>query len=221
MWGAAPHPARVGIYMRGFTPRPNHEEIYMDIYGASPMPQSRRWYGHRPYPDRGGINPTSRSYFGKKNPKDPKKPNYIGFRLSSIDSEQGCRRQPCFLFGADSTAPQPPRRPDAPRARRATPHPPSFAPPFLPRSLCAPHICTARARTAPCPRRAPPTHPYHSPASPRVPVAHPAALTHLPAVPIAPAAHTPPCSLVHPAHRPHLNSLVHPTKVLKLRTFSF
>ena len=25
------------------------------------------------------------------------------------------------------------------------PHPPSFAPPFLPRSLCAPHICTARA----------------------------------------------------------------------------
>ncbi len=156
--------------MRGFTPRPNHEEIYMDIYGASPMPQSRRWYGHRPYPDRGGINPTSRSYFGKKNPKDPKKPNCIGFRLSSIDSEQGCRRQPCFLFGADSTAP------------------------------------------APTPR---------APASPRVPVAHPAALTHLPAVPIAPAAHTPPCPLVHPAHRPHLNSLVHPTKVLKLRTFSF
>ena len=28
------------------------------------------------------------------------------------------------------------------------PHPPSFAPPFLPRSLCAPHICTARARRA-------------------------------------------------------------------------
>ena len=90
-----------------------------------------------------------------------------------------------------------------------------------PRSLCVPRICTARARTAPCPRRAPPTHPYHSPASPRVPVAHPAALTHLPAVPIAPAAHTPPCPLVHPAHCPHLNSLVHPTKVLKLRTFSF
>ena len=90
-----------------------------------------------------------------------------------------------------------------------------------PRSLCVPRICTARARTAPFPRRAPPTHPYHSPASPRVPVAHPAALTHLPAVPIAPAAHTPPCPLVHPAHRPHLNSLVHPTKVLKLRTFSF
>ena len=90
----------------------------------------------------------------------------------------------------------------------------------------APSTLTARAvpshaRTAPCPRRAPPTHPYHSPASPRVPVAHPAALTHLPAVPIAPAAHTPPCPLVHPAHRPHLNSLVHPTKVLKLRTFSF
>ena len=28
------------------------------------------------------------------------------------------------------------------------PHPPSFAPPFLQRSLCAPHICTARARRA-------------------------------------------------------------------------
>ena len=53
-------------------------------------------WGFAPCPNRGGINPTSRSYFGKKNPKDPKKPNWIGFRLSSIDSEQGCRRQPCF-----------------------------------------------------------------------------------------------------------------------------
>ena len=88
-------------------------------------------------------------------------------------------------------------------------------------STLAARAVPSHALAAPCPRRAPPPHPYHSPASPRVPVAHPAALTHLPAVPIAPAAHTPPCPLVHPAHRPHLNSLVHPTKVLKLRTFSF
>ena len=54
-----------------------------------------------PCPNRGGINPTSRSYFGKKNPKSPKKPNRIRYRLSSIDSEQGCRRQPCYLFSAN------------------------------------------------------------------------------------------------------------------------
>ena len=35
-------------------------------------------------------------FFGKKLPKNPKKPNCIGFRLSSIDSEQGCLWQPCF-----------------------------------------------------------------------------------------------------------------------------
>ena len=47
--------------------------------------------GFTPAPDLG-------FFFGKKNPKDPKKPDWIGFRLSSIDSEQGCRRQPCFMF---------------------------------------------------------------------------------------------------------------------------
>ena len=49
--------------------------------------------------------------FLPKSPRDPKKPNCIGFRLSSVDSEQGCRRQPCFMFGAHSAAPQPPRCP--------------------------------------------------------------------------------------------------------------
>ena len=78
-------------------------------------------WGFAPCPNRGGINPTSRSYFGKKNPKDPKKPNCIGFRLSSIDSEQGCRRQPCFMFGAHSAAPQPPR---CPTRLPFVPHPP-------------------------------------------------------------------------------------------------
>ena len=36
-------------------------------------------------------------FFGKKIPKNPKKPNRIRYRLSSIDSEQGCRRQPCYF----------------------------------------------------------------------------------------------------------------------------
>ena len=46
--------------------------------------------GFTPHPDLG-------SFFGKKLPKNPKKPNCIGFKLSNKDSEQGCRRQPCFL----------------------------------------------------------------------------------------------------------------------------
>ena len=109
-----------------------------------------------------------------------------------------------------------------PRYRAHCPRRPALSPctaraPVRPRSptftvRTRPALTVLHRMTAPMP---------HSPASPRVPVAHPAALTHLPAVPIAPAAHTPPCPLVHPAHRPHLNSLVHPTKVLKLRTFSF
>ena len=109
-------------------------------------------WGFAPCPNRGGINPTSRSYFGKKNPKDPKKPNCIGFRLSSIDSEQGCRRQPCFLFGADSTAPHPPRRPARPpcHAASAATCPAVPCPPFLPRS---PRTAT-RPHLHPCPHRA-------------------------------------------------------------------
>ena len=47
--------------------------------------------GFTPHPDLG-------SFFGKKLPKNPKKPDCIGFRLSSIDSKQGCRRQPCFCL---------------------------------------------------------------------------------------------------------------------------
>ena len=35
--------------------------------------------------------------FLPKSPRDPKKPNCIGFRLSNTDSKQGCRRQPCFF----------------------------------------------------------------------------------------------------------------------------
>ena len=72
----------------GFAPYPDREPLYM---GLRPKPHSRT--------------------FLPKSPRDPKKPNCIGFRLSSVDSEQGCRRQPCFMFGAHSAAPQPPRCP--------------------------------------------------------------------------------------------------------------
>ena len=57
-------------------------------------PTVRELYmGLRPMPHLG-------IFFGKKIPKNPKKPNRIRYRLSSIDSEQGCRRQPCYLFSA-------------------------------------------------------------------------------------------------------------------------
>ena len=63
----------------GFAPCPDREPLYM---GLRPMPHL-------------GI------FFGKKIPKNPKKPNRKRYRLSSIDSEQGCRRQPCYLFSAN------------------------------------------------------------------------------------------------------------------------
>ena len=82
-----------------------------------------------------GLRPKPHSRtFLPKSPRDPKKPNCIGFRLSSIDSEQGCRRQPCFLFGADSTAPAPtPRAPAMPRRIRR--HLPRRSLPAVPPAL--------------------------------------------------------------------------------------
>ena len=80
-----------------------------------------------PHPDmRGKVfmglrpKPHSRTFL-PKSPRDPKKPNWIRYILSSIDSEQGCRRQPCFMFGAHSAAPQPPR---CPTRLPFVPHPP-------------------------------------------------------------------------------------------------
>ena len=63
----------------GFAPYPDREPLYM---GLRPMPHL-------------GI------FFGKKIPKNPKKPNCIGFKPSNTDSEQGCRRQPCFMCSAN------------------------------------------------------------------------------------------------------------------------
>ena len=62
--------------MRGSASRSDHAGNYI--------------WGFAPYPNRGGMNP-----------RDPKKPNCMGFRLSNIDSEQGCRRQPCYLLSAN------------------------------------------------------------------------------------------------------------------------
>ena len=76
--------------MRGSASRSDRAVVYMR--------------GFTPHPDLG-------SFFGKKLPKNPKKPDWIGFYISNNDSEQGCRRQPCFMFGAHSAAPQPPRCP--------------------------------------------------------------------------------------------------------------
>ena len=76
--GRCPTPRLWGKeYMRGSASRSDHAVVYMR--------------GFTPHPDLG-------SFFGKKRPKNPKKPNCGGFILSSIDSEQGCRRQPCFVF---------------------------------------------------------------------------------------------------------------------------
>ena len=88
-------------------------------YSGAPRPAPRHerrelYMGLRPMPHLG-------FFFGKKNPKNPKKPNWIRYILSSIDSEQGCRRQPCFMFGAHSAAPQPPR---CPTRLPFVPHPP-------------------------------------------------------------------------------------------------
>ena len=95
-----------GRSLRGFAPRRGN-----GFYGASPhtptmgegiyarlrlalRPCGIIYAGFRPAPHLG-------SFFGKKLPKNPKKPNWVRYILSNIDSEQGCRRQPCFLCSAN------------------------------------------------------------------------------------------------------------------------
>ena len=148
-------------------PPPDTGTIFM---GLRPKPRHGRRFkwGFAPHPDLG-------SFFGKKLPKDPKKPNCIGFRLSSVDSEQGCRRQPCFMFGARRASPtphthRPCRTPHAriaahpamlarsPAVSPAPPHLLAFAPPALhtPAVHTTPAPFYALATCAvPRPRRAP------------------------------------------------------------------
>ena len=91
-----------------------------------------------------GIAHTSGTYFGKKLPENPKKPNRIGFRLSSLDSEQGCRTAALFCVRRTQSGTA-----AAPRTRRAPPHPPPYSPaPFY--TLAA--LTSPRARIHPSPR---------------------------------------------------------------------
>ena len=129
-----PAPRHEGIYMRGFAPHPDREPLYM---GLRPMPHL-------------GI------FFGKKIPKNPKKPNCIGFKPSNTDSEQGCRRQPCFFARrrqhGTATAPTPraPAVPPASAARRAAPHSPVVHPTLtVVPSVIAPSPRTSRASQSP------------------------------------------------------------------------
>ena len=108
--------------------------------------------GFTPHPD-------SRTFLGKS-PRDPKKPDCIGFRLSNVDSEQGCRTAALLFARREPSAPQPPADPRlgirrtciarAPSAYRASvPHAP--APPHA-LAEHRPHIRTTR----------PPRHAYPS-----------------------------------------------------------
>ena len=106
--------------------------------------------GLRPMPHLG-------IFFGKKIPKNPKKPNCIGFKPSNTDSKQGCRRQPCFFARrrqhGTATAPTPraPAVPPAPAARRAAPHSPVVHPTLtVVPSVIAPSL-RLLARRSPCP----------------------------------------------------------------------
>ena len=99
--------------------------------------------------------PDSRTFLGKS-PRDPKKPNRIRYNLSNGDSEQGCRRQPCFFARrrqhVTATAPTPraPAVPPAPAARRAAPHSPVVHPTLtVVPSVIAPSPCTSRASQSP------------------------------------------------------------------------
>ena len=119
-----PAPRHEGIYMRGFAPHPDREPLYM---GLRPMPHL-------------GI------FFGKKIPKNPKKPNCIGFKPSNTDSEQGCRRQPCFFARR--------RQHGTATARSSTVHPaPAVRRPHPPLAPTAP--CALTAATAVLPRTIP------------------------------------------------------------------
>ena len=146
-------------------------------------------WGFAPCPNRGGINPTSRSYFWKKNPKNPKKPDRRSFILSKRDSEQGCHTAALFLCSARTvraaTVPTPVRT----RIRRAY-----IACPRIARAPATPPVSSlSTTRTLALTHRA--AHTEHRPThSPRTTRAHSTTRIrrhlprrHLPAVPPAPA----------------------------------
>ena len=127
-------------YMRGTASRSDREGMYMR--------------GFTPHPNLG-------NFFGKKFPKNPKKPDWIGFRLSNKDREQGCRRQPCFCVRSELSAPLSLRRaacspqpPDAPLTSRRPPHSPVAHPALtVVPSVCA-RCASASRLTCRTPRSA-------------------------------------------------------------------
>ena len=148
-------------------------------------------WGFAPNPDLG-------FFFPKKNPKSPKKPDCIGFRLSSIDSEQGCRKAALFLCSAHTVRHR--NRP-APLARHSSHIRRTCSPPRTPSLVPAAHL--------PCTHRPRPRHVAR--------VAHPQRLRLSPAPPlICRTAHSP---TVHPAVqscRPspyHIAAPVSPTQL--------
>ncbi len=86
----------------------------------------------RPAPRHGGryicgVSPRTLdlgSFLGKRSLRD-KKPNCIGFKPSNTDSEQGCRRQPCFFCSAHTK--QHRNRPLVHRSSRTSSSPPAPA----------------------------------------------------------------------------------------------
>ncbi len=146
LYGASP---RRGTVLAGL-PAPRPDMGKRIICEALPhAPTVRELYmGFHPMPHLG-------IFFGKKIPKNPKKPNCIGFKPSNTDSEQGCRRQPCFFARrrqhGTATAPTPraPAVPPAPAARCAAPHSPVVHPTLtVVPSVIAPSPCTSRAHIA-------------------------------------------------------------------------
>ena len=160
-----------------------------------------------------GITHTSGTYFGKKLPENPKKPNRIGFRLSSIDSEQGCRTAAllfvrCRQHGT-ATAPTPVRT----RIRRAY-----IACTQIARAPATPPVSSLRTtRTLALTHRA--AHTEHRPThSPRTTRAHSTTRIrrHLPRR----SSHVPSAHRTSVPHAPATTARL-PAEVLKLQDFSF
>ena len=81
---------RLRIVIYGASPQtPLKEKGICEAPPRAPLVREIYMRGFTPHPD-------SRTFLGKS-PQDPKKPNCICFRLSNIDSKQGCRAATLFL----------------------------------------------------------------------------------------------------------------------------
>ena len=139
--------------MRGSAP---HGERYCGAPRPAPRHEGEGFYGASPQTPLEDFSP-------QKSPR-PEKTNWIRYILSSIDSEQGCRRQPCFFVWrrqhGTATAPLPhsPAAPE-PAARLARTRPPhctyshrthiAHTVPRPHRSTPSPRTARARLRSSP------------------------------------------------------------------------